>query len=208
MTSPQRSSDSTDSNSGAMSTATSPRDAVVGFGPARQQQRREHVVGVLRAAHHVVADGVLAVAMPRLQDRFEHAERAAAERVEFHLDAGIALDGLHQQVVPLGGRARHPVRVVEPLADDAMMDLGLLAQIERREVKPEGLDAADQALHVAPAGVKALLRLQAGRDQLEVAQELLRTFVAVRPALVGEAQPFDDLARGTRGTACDRGASA
>ena len=193
MTSPQCSSESTDSNSGAMSTATSPRDAVVGLRPARQQQRREHVVRALRAAHHVVADGVLPVAMPRLQDRFEHAERAAPERVELHLDAGIALDGLHQQVVPLGGRARHPVRVVEPLADDAMMDLGVLAQVERGQVKPEGFHAPDQPLHVAPAGVKSLVRLQAGRDQLEIAQELLRTFVAIRPAVVGETQPFGHL---------------
>ena len=52
--------------------------AVVGLGPARQQQRREHVVRALRAADDVVADGILAVAMARLQDGFEHAERAAA----------------------------------------------------------------------------------------------------------------------------------
>ena len=89
-------------------------DAVVGFRPARQQQRRQHVVRVLRAAHDVVADGVLPVAMPCLQDAFEHAERAPPERVELDLDAGVALDGLHQKVVPLGGRARHPGRIVEP----------------------------------------------------------------------------------------------
>ena len=104
------------------------------------------------------------------------------ERVELHLDAGVALDGVHQQVVALGGRARHPVRVVETLADDAMMDLGVLAQVERRQVKAEGFHAPDQALHVGPAGVKAAVRLEAGGDQLEVAQELLRPFVAVGPA--------------------------
>ena len=91
-------------------------DAVVGFGPARQQQRREHVVGALRAAHHVVADGVLARsdAAPAGWLRTRRA-CGLPERIELHLDAGIALDGLHQQVVALGGRARHPVRIVEAL---------------------------------------------------------------------------------------------
>ena len=35
------------------------------------------------------------------------------------------------------------------------MDLRVLAQIERGEVKAEGFHAPDEALHVAPAGVKA-----------------------------------------------------
>ena len=90
-------------------------NAVVGLGPAREQQWREHVVRILRAAHDVVADGVFAVTMARLQDGFEHAERAAAERIELHLHARVALDGLHQQIVTFGGRARHPVRIVETL---------------------------------------------------------------------------------------------
>ena len=171
------------------------RDAVVGFGPAREQQWREHVVGVLGAAHDVVADGVFPVAMPRLQDAFEHAERAAPERVELHLDAGVALDGLHQQVVALGGRAHHPVRIVETLRDHAMVDFRVLAKIECRQVEAEGLHAANEALHVAPAGVKSLVRLEARGDQLEIAQELLRVFVSVRPAVVGEAQSLGDLAQ-------------
>ncbi len=70
----------------------------------------------------------------------------------------------------------------------------MLAQIERGQVKPESLHAPDETLHIAPAGVKALVRLEAGRDQLEIAQELLRTFVAVGPAVVGEAQPLGNLA--------------
>ena len=74
-----------------------------------------------------------------------------------------------------------------------MMDLGVLAQVERRQVKAEGLHAPDQALHVAPAGVESLVRLEAGGDELEVAQELLRPFVAIRPAVVGEPQPLGDL---------------
>ena len=69
-----------------------------------------------------------------------------------------------------------------PCADHAMMDLGLLAQVERREMKTESLHAPDQALHVGPAGVEALVRLETGGDELEVAQELLRPLVAIRPA--------------------------
>ena len=50
-----------------------------------------------------------------------------------------------------------------------------------------------QALHVAPAGVETLVGLEAGGDELEIAQELLRAFVAVRPALIGETQPLRHL---------------
>ena len=67
--------------------------------------------------------------MPRLKDRLEHAERAAPERVELHLHAGVAFDRLHEQVVPFGRGARHPLRIVETLADHAVMNLGLLPQI-------------------------------------------------------------------------------
>jgi hypothetical protein len=41
--------------------------------------------------------------MPRLQDGIEHTERALAERVQLHLEAGVAFDGLHQQVVRSAG---------------------------------------------------------------------------------------------------------
>jgi len=85
------------------------------------------------------------------------------------------------------------VRIVEALADHAVMDLGLLAQVERGQVEAEGLDAADQPLHVAPAGVETAIGAQRARDQLEIAQELLRALVAVRPALVGEPQALAEL---------------
>ena len=75
-----------------------------------------------------------------------------------------------------------------------MMDFRVLAQIERGQVKAESFHAPDQPLHVAPAGVKSLVRLETGGDQLEVAQELLRAFIAVGPAVVGEAQALGDLA--------------
>ena len=44
MTSPERSSVSTDSNSGATSMRDLAGALVVGLGPAREQQRRQHVV--------------------------------------------------------------------------------------------------------------------------------------------------------------------
>ena len=85
------------------------------------------------------------------------------------------------------------LRIVQPLADHAMVDLGLLAQIERGQVKAESLHAPDQALHVGPAGVEAAIRLEAGGDEFEVAQELLRPFVTIGPAVVGEPQPLGHL---------------
>src|SRR5262249_15205665 len=84
--------------------------------------------------------------------------------------------------------------VIETLADDAVMDLGVLTQIERGEVEAEGLHATDEPLHIAPAGMEALVSLQARGDQLEIAQELLRTFVCIRTPVVGEPQPLGHLA--------------
>ena len=96
--------------------------------------------------------------MACLQDGLENAERAPAQRVQLHLGADIALDGPDQQVVALGRRTRHPVWIVESLADDAMMDLSLLAKIQGREVKTESFHAPDQALHVGPARMEAPIR--------------------------------------------------
>ena len=171
-------------------------DAVVGLGPARQQQRREHVVGALRAADDVVADGVRPVAVPRLQDGVEHPERALAERIQLHLDAGVALEACARGR-GARRRARHPLRIVESLADDLVEHLGVLAHIERGQVKAEGVDAAHQALDVEPAGVAACW-LEAGGDELEIVAELPRTLVAIRAALVGERSRSPICPRNTR----------
>ena len=114
---------STDSNSGAMPTASF-ADAIVGFGPSRQQQQHKHVVKAsLRAAHDVVArcaasylyrsDGALAECL------YEHADECgAAKHVElvFHLHARVALDGLRGRCVTFRCGVRAPSRFgsVEP----------------------------------------------------------------------------------------------
>src|SRR5690606_15137812 len=157
---------------------------VVGLGPAGDQQGREQVIGRLRRADDVEADGVAAVAVPRLHDRLEYGDGALAEGIELAARAEIALDRRDERVVALRTRALQPARIVEALCEHAVMDVRMLTHVERREVKAEGLDPPDQAPHELQAGVAAAIAGEADRDQAEVIEQLPRVLVGLRATLV------------------------
>src|SRR5205823_4889297 len=68
-----------------------------------------------------------------------------------------------------------------------------LFYVERREVKSEGVDPAQQTLDVEQAGVRALVGSEARGDQRHGVAELPRTLVTARPAFVGAAQALAEL---------------
>ena len=82
-----------------------PGALVVGLGPTRQQQRREHIVRAPGVAHDEVADGFGAVAVAALHDGVEHREGALAERIELGDRAAILLERLGEPVAPLAAAA-------------------------------------------------------------------------------------------------------
>ena len=167
---------------------------VVGLGPARQHQRREHVVGLYGAADDVEPDRLGAVAMAALHDGLEHRQRALAERIEAAGRPGIALEQLDQARVPLGGAARAPVRIVQALGQHRVVHAGVLPQIEGGEVKAEGVDAPEQAAHLKIAR-RAGRDWPAGSAQISAtsARNCAGDSIAVGAALVGGVQPLGDL---------------
>ena len=170
-----------------------PGALVVRRGPARQQQRRQHIVRAAGAAHDEVADGVGAIAVAALHDGIEHREVALAERIEVRDGSAILLQRLGEPVAALAAAAAGPQRVVEAARHDLVQNTGMLAHVERREVKSEGVDPAQQALDVEQAGVRALVGSEARGDQRHVVAELPRTLVTARPAFVGAAQALAEL---------------
>src|SRR5262249_41575094 len=61
------------------------------------------------------------------------------------------------------------------------------------EMESECIDPAKQPLYVEQPGVGALVGLQAGRYESDIVTELSQVLVAVRPAVVRQAQPLADL---------------
>ncbi len=98
-----------------------------------------------------------------------------------------------EQVAALAAAARGPLRIVEPLRDHLVQHVGVLAHIERGQVKAEGIDAPQQPLDVEQARVGAAVGLQAVGDERDVVAELAGVLVAAGAPLVGAAQPLADL---------------
>ena len=89
------------------------RALVVGLGPAREQERRQHVIRARSAAHNEITDSVRAVAMAALHDRIKYRQTSLAERIQFRTRAHVALQRGAQELPPLLARAGTPMRIVE-----------------------------------------------------------------------------------------------
>ena len=167
--------------------------AVTRPGPMRQHQRRQHVRGGGRRADDVQADRGRAVTVAGLHDRLEHSQRAPAQRVEGLRRPGVAGQHFDQPCVLLGRAPLLPLGIIEPLRDHGVMHAGVLAQVERRQVKAESVDAIQEPAHQEVAGVRAAIGAQALGDQGDIAAELRRPLVAVGTTLEGIAEPLGDL---------------
>ena len=183
----------TESNCGATSIAAVAVAAVTRAGPVRQHQRRKHVGGRGGGADDVQADRVRPVAVAPLHDRLEHRQRAASQGIETAPGSGIARQHLDQAGQLFAGIALLPFGIVQALRQHGMMDAGVLAQVERRQVEPEGVDARQQAPHQEAAGMQPAIGAQAVDDQGDVAAQLRQPVVAVGPAVERVAQAFGDL---------------
>ncbi len=168
---------------------------VVGLRPARQKQRRQHVIRAATTAHDEVADGVGTVAMPTLHHRFEHAERALAERIELRTRPHVARERLGEPRSPVGRRTREPLGIVQPLRQHLMMDAGVLPDIERRDVKAESIDPAQESLDVEEPSIRSLVRAQTLGDQVDVRAKLLDVGVSIRAPVVAVTQTLANLSK-------------
>src|SRR6195256_5691075 len=83
---------------------------VVGRGPARQQQRREHIVRAAGAAHDEVTDGLGAIAVAALYHGVEHREWALPARIEPRARPAILLQRRGEPVAALAAAAAEPQR--------------------------------------------------------------------------------------------------
>ena len=166
---------------------------VIGLGPLREQQRRQHVVGPRDATDHVQADCVGPKAPAALQHGLEHRQRAFAERIQLTARADVPANGVDQPPVALGRGAAEPRRIVQAPRQHLMMHIAVLADVDRREVKAEGRNASQQPLHREIAGMAPAVGEQAVGDDLDIASELVRVLVAVRAPVVGVAQALGDL---------------
>ncbi len=110
-------------------------------GPVRQYQRRQHVSGGGGRADDVQADRIGTVAMAGLHDRLEHRQRAPTQGIEGLSRTGVAGQHVDQARMLLGRAPFPPLWIVEPLCDHGVVHAGMLAQIERRQVESESVDA-------------------------------------------------------------------
>ena len=72
------------------------------------------------------------------------------------------------------------------------MHLGILANVERYEVEPEGLDAPQQAAHRKQPRILALVCSKAVSDQADVRFELVDVLVGIDVVIVGRLQALLD----------------
>ncbi len=119
-----------------------PGTLVPGLGPAGQQQHRQHIIDTQHPADDVIPDGVRSVAMPALHQRFEDAAAAASLRIQLHARTHVARERRAQEFLAFQPRALHPQRIPGALRNDLVMHAGVLTDIQCRQVKAEGVHAA------------------------------------------------------------------
>ena len=152
-----------------------------------QRQHRQRVGGASAHRDDVGADGARAVARQGVGDGAEDVEHGTRV-VGVELRSGGRVAQECAQDFSALGPITVRVRVVAQQRGQGGVVLGaFLAQVQRRQVEAEGLHAAQQAAHGETAGVFALVRLQAGFDQAQVGEEIVRARVAIAGVRVGGA---------------------
>ena len=170
------------------------RAPVDDVGPACQQQDGENVFRPLSAAHDVLADRTRAELVPCVADRLEHGQCAPAHCIQVARRTLIAREQLAQLFEALLGRQAGPIGRTDALADDLVVHMGVLRDIERGEMEAERADAAHETAHEKISGMAAAVQDQARCGELEVGEQLVRTEVAVRTRFVSGLEPLAELA--------------
>ena len=157
--------------------------------PAREQQRRQHVIGPACHADDVRSDRGAAVFAPTVRNRLKDAEdlaRFGTKRAERRL---APLERIPDPRRALVARERKPSGLIESGADDAPLHVGVLPQVQRREMEPERLRAAQQALDGEEPRVLPVMRTQARGDELDVRDEVIGRLVRESRVVVGRLDP-------------------
>ena len=170
------------------------RPFVGDVGPPGEQQHRHDILGTLRTAHDVVTDGARTEFVARLGNGFEHPQAAAPDGIERAGRTLITSQQVAQLEQPLCGRQRRPAGHAEPLLDHVIVHMGMLGDIERGEMEPEGPHPAHEAPYQEIACMPAAILDQAVGRELNVREQLIRIGIAVRTSIVRGLQPLANLA--------------
>ena len=95
--------------------------------------------------------------MPRLCDILENCQRALANGVQFALRSLVTDQRIDNPHMPVAMAALQPVWVVETGRNHLVVHGGVLADIQRRQMKAESRDAAQQPLHRVVARMQAAI---------------------------------------------------
>src|SRR6202034_897789 len=97
--------------------------------------------------------GIGAVAVATLHNSVEHCQRTFTDRIEPAARPDVAFKNLDQSCMAFDRTALAPLLVIEPLRQHPMMHRGTGPQIQRRQMKAEGVDAPEQPAHGEVAGM-------------------------------------------------------
>jgi hypothetical protein len=147
--------------------------------PAIEREHAQQVIGAVRHADDERPDRVRAEAAAALAQDAEDVEDAGDRGVTRRHRAGlpsIGRDRLELRPQPrrsLRRRPSLPPRIADQPGDHLAMHARVLPHVERRQVEAEGADASRQPAHPEQAGARTVVAHEAGRDQLEIGEQLL-----------------------------------
>ena len=159
--------------------------SIVQLAPLREQQNGQNIVCSLGHADDKRANRSGAVLATTRRDRLKYADRLACNRAYRIRHALAALNGIGNSGGPIFGRPAIPIFFTEALTDNTAMNLCVLPNIQRNEVKPKGCDAPNQAVERKQARMLALMGLETVSDERDVRQKLLGFFVRKYIVIVG-----------------------
>ncbi len=126
-----------------------------------------------------LAARLVRIGVPRARQRARMREFAAQ-----HGDAGLLVE---REIVGLDAGDR------EQFGDDALVDVGILAQVERRQMEAEGVDRADQPAQRAAAVERAAaLFAQRARERREIGAQRGGIGIGLRPDRAGAGRRVPD----------------
>ena len=131
--------------------------------------------------------------MSRMAHGLKHAESPPANGVQRRCRPQVCIEYGGEARGTFGRSTLAPIRICQTLRQHLMMNLGMLAHVDGRQMEAEGTHTAQQSLHIEQPCSPPMMRREALGHQPDVFRELRRGLVLFRQRFIGSAQTLSHL---------------
>ena len=149
----------------------------------------------MRAADDVLADGLSAIFVASLCYRLEDPQTSSPGCIEGIRRSLVARQQIPQVLQTFARFELRPAADPQTLGDDLVVHVSVLDDVERRQMKAESTDPAQQAAYQEIPRMPAAIVEQAAGGEADVGEQFLGVLIGVGPPLVSGLQPLAHLSK-------------